>query len=435
MKRAHRLGLLRALLLLLPIACSRQPVEGASDGGGRILYYQSSMDPSFISLKPGKDGMGMELKAVHEGDPGANLGTIVLNGATVQRMGVRLEPVRKEALTRIVRALGRMEFDETRVSSINMKFDGWIEKLYVDETGQYVKRGAPLFAVYSPELVASEEEYIQMLSGVGEGPHVAHLREAARKRLLQFDVPASLVAELTRSRKAQRLVTIYSPADGYVVHKTAFEGTYVKKGGNLFTLADLKALWVMAEVYEFDSPWVAAGQVATVELDYLPGQLQEAVVDYVYPTLNEKTRTIQVRLELPNPRVALKPGMLATVRIHAKPVGETLVVPAEAVIHSGERNLVFVALGDGRFEPRELRLGVRGDGVYQVLGGVVEGEQVVVSGQFLLDSESQLKMAVQKMLGSNVLAPTAGDAGPMAMDPAMPMGSAEGDGGHAGEDH
>ncbi|MEO6952805.1 MAG: efflux RND transporter periplasmic adaptor subunit, partial [Polyangia bacterium] len=366
-----------------------------------------------VSTRPGKDAMGMDLIAVREGDPGANLHSIVLDGATVQRMGVRVAPVRRERLTRIVRALGRVEFDETRVSAINMKFDGWIEKLWVDETGQLVNKGAPLFAVYSPELLASEEEYLQAVRGDGAGPIAGRMVEAARKRLRQFDVPASLIDEITASGKAQRTVIIRAPARGFVVHKAAFEGTFVKMGANLFTLADLKALWVVADVYESDAAWVVVGQSATVEFDYLPGQIQDAKVDFVYPTMDKTSRTLQIRLSLPNPKIVLKPGMFATVRIHTQPTGETLVVPAEAVLHSGERTLAFVALGNGRFEPRDIKLGVSGDEQLEVLSGLKEGEVVVTSGEFLLDSESRLKEAVEKLLGSNV-GPADGGAPPEA---------------------
>ena len=385
----------------------------------KILYYRSSMNPSFISTKPGKDSMGMELVPVREGDPGANLRSIVLDGATIQRMGVRVAPVRRERLTRVVRALGRVDFDETRVTTINMKFDGWIEKLWLDETGQFVGKGAPLFAVYSPELVASEEEYLQAVRGGTSGPYAGRMVEAARRRLLQFDVSASLIDDITRSGKAQRDVVIRAPTKGFVIHKTALEGTFVKMGASLFTLADLKTLWVIADVYESDAMWVVAGQLATVEFDYLPGQIQQAKVDYVYPTLDKTSRTLQVRVKLPNPRIVLKPGMFATVRIHTQAAGDTLVVPSEAVIHSGERSVVFVSLGNGRFDPRDVQLGVSGEEKYQVLSGLKEGEQVVTSGEFLLDSESRLKESVEKMLGGNLAGDDAGpgqqtDGGPDA---------------------
>jgi len=353
----------------------------------------------------------MDLVPVREGDPGADLRTIQLAGATVQRMGVRLATVGRSQLTRQVRALGRVEVDETRINTVNMKFDGWIERLWVDETGQEVHRGDRLFAVYSPELLATQEEYLQILQNTAAGPHSQHLVRAARDRLRQYDVPEAFIDRITRTGQAQRRVVITSPADGYVIHKAAFEGTFVRQGVNLFTIGDLDALWVLADVYEFDAPWVAAGQEATVELAYLPGHVIRARVDYVYPTLDEHTHTVQVRLVLPNPDVALKPGMFATVRIHTAPVGNTLVVPSEAVIHSGERSVAFVALGEGRFEPRDLRLGVWGNEEYQVLDGLEEGEQVVVSGQFLLDSESRLKEAVLRMLGSNVPGGTPSGAG------------------------
>jgi len=395
--------LLGLVWMLGPAPALPEPPAGNDDG--RILYYRSPMDPTFISRESGKDAMGMDLVPVRAGDPDADLDRIRVSGAVIQRSGIRVEKVRRGRPTRLVRALGRVELDETRVSKINMKFDGWIERLWVDETGQYVAKGAPLFAVYSPELLASQEELVQVLKASAEGPHTEHLVRSARQRLLQFDVPGAFVAQLEKDLTPRRQVVIPSPQEGYVIHKTAYEGTFVKKGEGLFTLGDLDALWVIAEVYEQDAPWVRVGQLATIELDYLPGRTHEAKVDYVYPVLDEKTRTIEVRLRLPNPDVALKPGMFATVRIHTEPSEDTLLVPSEAVIHSGERHVAFVYLGDGVFDPRELVLGVRGDDDYEVEMGLSEGEEVVVSGQFLLDSESRLKEAVKKMLGGN-LAPT-----------------------------
>lgn len=379
-----------------------KPGDESSEDHRRVVFYRSPMDPSFVSAKPGKDAMGMDLVPVYEGDPAADLTAIQVDGATVQRIGVRTEEIERGELTRIVRAVGRADLDETRVTEVNMKFDGWIEKLWVAETGQFVKKGDPLFAVYSPELWASQDEYLQIVRSRPEGPHSQHLLESARNRLLQFDVPPSFIREIAKSGKPRRRVVIRSPATGYVVQKSAFEGTYVREGANLFTIADLDALWVIADVFESDAPWVGIGQEATLELDYMPGSLQEAKVDFIYPTLDEKTRTVRVRLVLPNPAVLLKPGMFATVRIHTDLADEAVIVPNEAVIHSGERNIAFVSLGDGRFDPRELKLGVRGDDNYQVLEGLKEGEDVVVSAQFLLDSESRLKEVALKMLGGNV---------------------------------
>lgn len=380
----------------------KEQAGGQNAGDRKVLFYRSPMNPSFVSSKPGKDAMGMDLVPVYEGEPGADLNTIMVNGAMIQRMGVRIQKIERGKLTRIVRAIGQVVLDETRVADINMKFDGWIEKLWVAETGQFVRKGDPLFAVYSPELWASQEEYLQIVKRNLQGPHAAHLLKSARQRLLQFDVPQGFLEEITKSGEPRRRVTIRAPATGYVVEKSAFEGTYVKEGSNLFRIADLDALWVIADVFETDAPWVHVDQEATVELDYLPGNLQTAKVDYVYPTLNEKTRTIQVRLVLPNPAVLLKPGMFATVRIHTHPVEDAVLVPTEAVIHSGERNVAFVSLGEGRFDPRDLELGVLGDENYQVLSGLKAGENVVVSSQFLLDSESRLKEVALKMLGSNI---------------------------------
>jgi Cu(I)/Ag(I) efflux system membrane fusion protein/cobalt-zinc-cadmium efflux system membrane fusion protein len=395
-------------LLVLASGCSdktptKMDTEASSvKGEKKIVFYRSPMDPSYISKKPGKDGMGMDLVAVYEGDPSANLDVIKVKGATIQKMGIRVDTVKAGRLSRVVRALGQIEFDEPKVSKVNMKFDGWIEKLWVDETGQFVKKGDPLFSVYSPELVASEEEYLSILKKKMSGPHSAHFLRASKERLLQFDVPKSFIKNLEKTGKVSRTTIVRAPRSGYVVHKSAFVGTEFKKGANLFTLAELDALWIIADVFERDASWVKKGQTASIELDYMPGSLKEAKVDYIYPVLNRKNRTIKIRLILPNPDVILKPGMFATVRIHTKPIKESILVLSEAVIHSGERNIAFVYKGDGLFEPRELKLGVKGDEKYQVLSGLEIGEKVVTSGQFLLDSESRLKEAVKKMLGSNI---------------------------------
>jgi Cu(I)/Ag(I) efflux system membrane fusion protein/cobalt-zinc-cadmium efflux system membrane fusion protein len=395
-------------LLVLASGCSdktptKMDTEASSvKGEKKIVFYRSPMDPSYISKKPGKDGMGMDLVAVYEGDPSANLDVIKVKGATIQKMGIRVDTVKAGRLSRVVRALGQIEFDEPKVSKVNMKFDGWIEKLWVDETGQFVKKGDPLFSVYSPELVASEEEYLSILKKKMSGPHSAHFLRASKERLLQFDVPKSFIKNLEKTGKVSRTTIVRAPRSGYVVHKSAFVGTEFKKGANLFTLAELDALWIIADVFERDASWVKKGQMASIELDYMPGSLKEAKVDYIYPVLNRKNRTIKIRLILPNPDVILKPGMFATVRIHTKPIKESILVLSEAVIHSGERNIAFVYKGDGLFEPRELKLGVKGDEKYQVLSGLEIGEKVVTSGQFLLDSESRLKEAVKKMLGSNI---------------------------------
>ena len=401
--------LMLSLLVLMTFGCSDKKGSKAAEGskavskeGKKIVFYRSPMDPSYVSEKPGKDGMGMDLKPVYEGDPSANLDLIKINGATTQKMGIRVDTVESGKLSRIVRALGQIEFDEPKVSKINMKFDGWIEELWVDETGQFVKKGDPLFSVYSPELVASEEEYLSILKKKMSGPHSAHFLKASKERLLQFDVPKSFIKNIEKTGKVSRTTIVRAPSSGYVVHKGAFVGTEFKAGANLFTLAELDALWIIADVFERDAPWVKKGQDATIEMDYMPGSLKEAKVDYIYPVLNKENRTIKIRLILPNPDVILKPGMFATVRIHTKPVAESVLVTSEAVIHSGERNIVFVYKGNGSFEPRDLKLGVKGDEKYQVLSGLEVGDKVVTSGQFLLDSESRLKEAVKKMLGSNI---------------------------------
>lgn len=378
--------------------------------GKKIKYWAAPMDPTYIRNEPGQSPMGMELVPVYEeeGEEKEPASTIRIDPVTIQNMGIRMAPVMRKPLTKDIRTLGNVTFDETRIYLVNTKFSGWIEKLYVNFVGVQVKKGQPLFDIYSPELVTAQEElllaveqYISLSTSsypcVREG--CKSLLEASRTRLRNWDLTDAQISEIEKKGRVRKTLTIYSPASGVVVKKNAFEGRFVKAGEDQFEIADLSRVWVDVDVYEYELPWIQTGMKADMELAYLPGKNFTGEVLYVYPYLEMKTRTAKVRLQFSNSDGQLKPGMYANIVLESIISRESLVIPQEAVIDSGVRRLVFVSRGKGKFEPREVRLGVEGSNYeFEVLEGLSEGEEIVVSGQFMLDSESRLREAIQKML-------------------------------------
>jgi len=313
-----------------------------------------------------------------------------------QLTGVRTEAIAVRPLAREIRTVGLVAADERRVRRIQTKVSGWVEELYVSFTGEPVRAGQPILALYSPELVASQREYLLALerfggearTGLDEKERRA-LLEAARRRLDLFDVEPSHVAELERTREPQRRIVLHSPIAGFVTLKSVLEGTYVTPEMELYTVADLDRVWVFADVNEDEIPLVAVGQRAAIEVASAPG-LREGTVAFLQPTLDASTRTLRVRFDADNPDGALRPGMYATVRIEHS-LGDVLALPDEAVIDTGVRRVVFVEVADGRFQPREVSLGRKGGDAWEVLGGLAAGDRVAVSAQFLLDSESRLR--------------------------------------------
>ena len=377
----------------------------------KILYWQAPMNPTEIYDHPGKSAMGMDLVPVYEGEAGSTTGGMVtIDPVTVQNMGVRSAPVQRMDFTRQIRTVGEINFNEDKLYDVNTKISGWIEKLYVDYTGELVKKGQPLLEIYSPELVTTQEEYLLALKtkrlvsesrfeSIREGGET--LLESTRKRLQYWDVPKAEIERLEKTGKVKKTVLLPAPASGMVVEKNIVDGTFVKEGMKLLRIADLATVWVHASIYDYEVPWVHEGQNAEMELSYLPGQDFRGKVAYVYPYLREKARDVHVRLEFANPNLELKPGMYVNVKLQGKVIPNALVVPSEAVIRSGERTVAFVVRGEGKFEPREIRIGEEGgpDNRYlRVISGLLEGEQVVTSAQFMLDSESRLQEAIQKML-------------------------------------
>jgi Cu(I)/Ag(I) efflux system membrane fusion protein/cobalt-zinc-cadmium efflux system membrane fusion protein len=398
---------------------SKGPKAGEVDPetGKRIKYYVAPMDPNYIRTEPGKSPMGMDLVPVYEegGDEKEPGSTIRIDPVTMQNMGVRLAKVMRKPLEKTIRTVGYLTYDETKISAVNTKFNGWIEKIYVNFEGERVSKGQPLFDIYSPGLVSAQEEYLLALEQhrtLGNNSHEMirqgseRLLKSARTRLRYWDMTDAQIERLRRSGKSTKTVTVYSPAEGVVVKKAAFEGHYVKAGENQYEIADLSTIWVDVDVYEYDLPWITRGMSATMELTYVPQREYTGRVLYIYPYLEPKTRTGKLRLQFDNPKEDLKPGMYANVRLGAVLDKNALVIPQEAVIDSGVRKIVFVSAGQGKFRAQEVSLGVEAnEDEYQVLEGLEEGDQIVLSAQFMLDSESRLREAAQKMLELQKRAP------------------------------
>ena len=396
-----------------PAIAADEPLKaGMTDPktGKKIKYWAAPMDPTYIRQEPGKSPMGMDLVPVYEeeGDGKEPASTIRIDPVTIQNMGIRTEKVKMGSPVKTIRTVGNITYDETRIYTVNTKFNGWIEKLYVDFEGKQVRKGQPLFDIYSPELVTAQEEYLLALeqyrslgqSGFEQVREAARrLRDASHTRLRYWDVSPAQIRRLESSGMVRKTVTVFSPATGVVTKKNAFQGHYVKAGEHQYEIADLSTVWVDVDIYEYELPWVEKGMPAEMELTYIPGKHFKGRVLFIYPYLNPKTRTATLRLEFPNPKGLLKPAMYANVYLKSEIEEKSLLIPQVAVIDSGVRKVVFVSRGNGKFEPREVELGLEvNDDRYQVLNGLSEGEEIVVSAQFMLDSESRLREVIQKML-------------------------------------
>jgi Cu(I)/Ag(I) efflux system membrane fusion protein len=396
----------------LQAACRRHHVDAAAGTAhaARPLYH-CPMHPGYVSNEPGDCPIcGMKLVPTKPSLPAAaspsavaaDRADVSLSPERRRMLGLRTSEVRRTRLARDIRTVGRMAVDERRLHHVHTKFEAYVEHLHVDFTGKRVKRGEPLASVYSPELVATQQEYLlayraQKQLGQSGIPSVAQggvdLLEAARRRLLFWDIRPADIARLERTGEVERTLDLHSDISGYVVQKTAFHGMRVTPADTLFDIADLSHLWVLADVYESDLPNVREGMAAELTVPYLPGRSWHGAVTYIAPTVEEKTRTIKVRVEVDNRGEELKPEMFADVLLRTE-LGEGLVAPESAVIHAGQRQLAFVEAADGRLQPREVKIGAKTAEGLQVLEGLAAGERVVTSANFLLDSESSLRAAL-----------------------------------------
>jgi len=402
----------------------------------KVLFYRNPMNPEVTSPIPAKDNMGMDYIPVYADDGGASdapAGTVRINPTVVQNIGVRTVKAELKTLSRNVRTVGRVTFDEERVARLHPKYDGWIEKLFIDRTGDHVSKDTMLMSIYSPQLVATQQEYLLALRNVemlknSPFPDVRNgaksLLRSAHERLELLDVPPHQIHLLETKRKIMKGVHIHSPFDGIVMKIGARQGQRITPETELYMIADLSRVWVIVDLYEDDLPWVREGDTAEMKVAGIPGRTFTGKVSYIYPYLEAKTRTVKMRLEFDNPKLALKPDMFANVNIKAGKQIDAVIVPSEAIVRTGEQEQVFVQRAPGNFEPRKVVVGVDSEGEVQILEGLKAGEIVVTSSQFLIDSESKLKEATAKMMEATQAKPDAPDMsmGDMDMSQDMDMG-------------
>ncbi len=395
---------------LTPIRANTAKADGATAGGERkVKYYKSTMTPGEVKPGPGKDSMGMDMVPVYEGEATSGENNIQIDAATTQRMNLKTALIERGPVKRAFRTVGTVAYNEEGLRDITIKYEGWLEKLHVNSTWAVVKAGNPLFDIYSPDLYNAQLNYL--VATRSEGATGGPLTRAALARLQLFDLPEEFIAEVARTGEARRTYTFRAPADGVVIEKMAVTGQMIKAGERIYRLADLSTVWVLAQIYEKDLPFVREGQAAEVRTSYGQQRSFSGQVQLLLPQVEEQTRATTARIVLPNTDLYLRPGMFTDVRFATQLAESAVLVPDMAVLRSGERNTVFIAKDGGSFEPREVQLGSRSEGnFYEVLSGLSVGDRVVTSGQFMLDSESQLREAIQKMLkGAPGAQPAAAD--------------------------
>ena len=374
------------------------------EAGRKILFYRNPMGLPDTSPIPKKDPMGMDYVPVYEGEEPEGPSTLLkISVDKVQKLGVRTEPVEMRELTRTVRAVGTIQVDERQIHTVAPKFEGWIERLHVNATGQYVARGQPLMEVYSPDLVTAQQEYLVALKGmeaVKDGSaeiqaSMDQLTVSALQRLRNWDISDEELQRLQKEGAVRRTITLRSPVSGVVLEKPALKGMRFMPGEALYQISNLSSLWLLADIFEQDLALIRPGQAAKITVNAYPGKAFSGKVAFIYPTFTPETRTAKARIELSNPGGALMPAMYASVELLAgASKGKAVAVPDSAVLDSGTRQIVLVQRGEGRFEPRPVKLGARADGYIEVLEGVQAGDMVVVSANFLIDSESNLRAAL-----------------------------------------
>jgi Cu(I)/Ag(I) efflux system membrane fusion protein len=316
-------------------------------------------------------------------------------------MGLTLGTVEKRVLTRDVRTSARIVADETRISMVTTKVEGWVEKLFVSVTGQSVRKGDPLLAIYSPQLVSAQQEYLSLLPAAGDVSESAKpLIASARQRLQLWDVSEEQITKLEKTRQVEKTLTLYAPAGGFVTEKNVLAGQKIMPGDSLMVVTDLSVVWGDADIYESDLPYVQMGMPMDLALPYWPGKAFSGKVSFLSPSLNRETRTLKIRLEIPNPESLLKLEMYADARLNYS-LGEKPAVPETAVMRTGERDYAFRDSGDGKLIPSEVKLGVRANGYYEVLSGLNAGDRVVTSANFLVDSESSMRAALEALSEGN----------------------------------
>ena len=375
----------------------------------KILYWRAPMNPNEVYDHPGKSKMGMDLVPVYE-DEASNNGIVKINGTVQQNMNVKTAVVQRKVLSSQVVTNGILQTDEQKEYIVTTKVSGWIEKLYVNYTGQKVIKGQKLIDIYSPELVAAQQELITALAYgasvmnstdktiAGSGKDL--ITNSVRKLEL-LDIPDSEIKRIENTKEIKKYITLYAPFNGTVIHKNVIEGQKIGAGTELLKIANLNNLWLMADIYEYELPKIKLGSPADITFTFLPGKTFRSKISFIYPTLDDKTRTVKVRFDMPNYDDQLKPSMFANVIINGRSLGDYPVIPEQAVLRTGEKDIVILSLGNGRFQPVEVKLGDYSDGEYQVLNGLTAGDTIVTSAQFLIDSESNLQAALSQFSSTN----------------------------------
>lgn len=356
----------------------------------KILYWVAPMDPNFRRDKPGKSPMGMDLVPVYddEGDTGTG---IKIDSTVVNNLGVRTAPAIKGPLSRAINSVGYVEYDETKISHVHLRTKGWVEKLKIKAVGERVKKGDTLFELYSPDLVNAQEEYLQALATNGG------LLRASKERLRSLGLTLEQIKALKSTKKVKELIQIHSPQDGVISELNIREGMHVMPATVIMSIVDLSEVWLIADVFEQQASWVKLGLEANASLSYLPGKTFKGQVDFIYPNLEPKTRSLRVRLKFKNPGEILKPNMFAHVSISGTPKQDVVSIPKEALIRSGQTERVIIAKGEGRFAAKEVTSGIESKDFVEIISGLAEGAQVVTSAQFMIDSESSLKASFNQM--------------------------------------
>jgi Cu(I)/Ag(I) efflux system membrane fusion protein len=367
----------------------------ASNSERKALYWVAPMDPNYRRDEPGKSPMGMDLVPVYADESDGQPGVVSIDPTIVNNLGVRTAKAQFGALSRRIETVGYVGYDEDTVQHVHTRVDGWIERLATKSSGDAVEKGQLLFELYSPTLVNAQQEYLTAL-----GSNNKLLLTASTNRLEAMGIGESQIARLKKERTVHQRVRVYAEMDGVIANLGVREGIYVTPATEIMSVAKLDKIWVLAEVFERQAAWVKAGQPATVELDYLPGESWRGVVDYVYPELDPKSRTLKVRLRFDNAAATLRPNMFSRVVIEAEGYGDVVHVPREAVIRGGSIDRVVVALGQGRFHAKPVRLGIESGDRVAIRSGILAGEDIVVSGQFLIDSESNIESALSRMESS-----------------------------------
>ncbi|MBU0520329.1 efflux RND transporter periplasmic adaptor subunit, partial [bacterium] len=380
---------------------SEMTSEAASSNG----LWTCGMHPDVIQDEPGICPICKMALVPLKTSSGSGSATVQIDAVTLQNIGVTTETVTYRQLSHEIRTNGTVQIAEDGQARVNARISGWVEKLYVSRTGDQVKKGEKLLEIYSPELVSAQEEYLLALqsantlrSGSAQSitTNADNLVQAAQRRLELWNIEADQIQQIRESGQVQRTLALVSPMDGIVLHKNVIEGDRISQGMNLFLIADLKEVWIEAQVYDYELPFIAKGDAAMVSSTYDPSFQYKGIIDYIYPVLDNKTRSATVRLVVPNSGLRLMPNMYVAAEILPELREQSLTVPKSAVIRSGKEDLVFVSVGDGKFEPRQVHLGVESDQFYEISGGLQAGEKVVTSAQFLLDSEANLQEAIQR---------------------------------------